>query len=65
MRRQHVAVCGLFDQLVGINLKQEAFCDRLDLKGFHRVEIPAQHEEFSLPLPRKRKRIPLVKTISA
>ena len=44
---------------------QKAFCDRLQLKGFNRVEVPNQHEEFSLPLPRKRKRIPVAKTISA
>ena len=44
---------------------QKDFCDRLKLKGFERVEIPAQHEEFPLPLPRKRKRIPVTKTVSA
>lgn len=44
---------------------QKAFCERLELKGFKRIEIPQQHEEFSLPLPRKRKRIPVAKTISA
>jgi metallo-beta-lactamase family protein len=41
------------------------FAERLTLKGFHRVEIPAQHSECPLPLPRKRKRIPVAKTISA
>ncbi|MDQ3278225.1 MAG: MBL fold metallo-hydrolase [Bacteroidota bacterium] len=44
---------------------QKDFCERLKLKGFERVEIPSQHEEFSLPLPRKRKRIPLAKTVEA
>lgn len=43
---------------------QKTFCERLHLKGFDRVEVPAQHEKFALPLPRKRKRIPLVKTIA-
>lgn len=44
---------------------QKDFCERLQLKGFERVEIPSQHEAFSLPLPRKRKRIALTKTIAA
>jgi metallo-beta-lactamase family protein len=44
---------------------QKDFAERLSLKGFDRVEIPAQHSECPLPLPRKRKRIPLVKTASA
>lgn len=44
---------------------QKAFCERLKLKGFERVEVPAPHEEFVLPLPRKRKRILVAKTISA
>jgi metallo-beta-lactamase family protein len=44
---------------------QKAFAERLSLKGFDRVEIPAQHSECPLPLPRKRKRIPVAKTISA
>lgn len=44
---------------------QKEFCERLSLKGFERVEVPAQHESFSIPLPRKRKRIPLAKTVSA
>lgn len=38
---------------------QKAFADRLSLKGFARIECPAPHQEYSLPLPRKRKRIPL------
>ncbi|NTS40561.1 MBL fold metallo-hydrolase [Flavisolibacter sp. BT320] len=49
----------------GEYIEQKEFCERLKLKGFERVEVPAQHEEFSLPLPRKRKRIPLVKSVSA
>jgi metallo-beta-lactamase family protein len=44
---------------------QKAFCDRLQLKGFNRVEVPSQHEAFSLPLPRKRRRIPVAKSVSA
>lgn len=44
---------------------QKDFCERLQTKGFQRVEVPAQHDEFSLPLPRKRKRIAMVKSISA
>ena len=44
---------------------QKDFCERLQTKGFQRVEVPAQHDEFSLPLPRKRKRITMVKSISA
>ena len=44
---------------------QKDFAERLSLKGFHRVEIPAQHDECPLPLPRKRKRIPVAKAISA
>jgi metallo-beta-lactamase family protein len=44
---------------------QKELAERLTLKGFERVEIPAQHSECPLPLPRKRKRIPLVKTASA
>lgn len=49
----------------GEHVVQKAFCDRLHLKGFGRVEVPAQHEEYSLPLPRKRRRIPLVTAASA
>lgn len=44
---------------------QKAFCERLKLKGFERVEVPAPHEEFTLPLPRKRKRFLVAKTVSA
>jgi metallo-beta-lactamase family protein len=44
---------------------QKDFAERLSLKGFNRVEIPAQHSECPLPLARKRKRIPLAKTTSA
>lgn len=45
---------------------QKSFADRLSLKGFKRVECPNQHQEYSLPLPRIRKRIPLQKeTVSA
>lgn len=40
---------------------QKAFADRLSLKGFNRIECPVQHQEYSLPMPRKRKRIPLQK----
>jgi metallo-beta-lactamase family protein len=25
---------------------QKAFCDKLELKGFRNVEVPAQHEAF-------------------
>ena len=39
---------------------QKAFTERLSLKGFNRIECPAQHQEYSLPLPRIRKRIPLL-----
>ncbi|MBB1285990.1 MBL fold metallo-hydrolase [Flavisolibacter sp. BT320] len=49
----------------GEHAVQKDFCDRLKLKGFDRVEVPSQHEEFTLPLPRKRKRIPLAKSVSA
>lgn len=49
----------------GEHAVQKDFAERLLLKGFQRVEIPAQHAGFELPLPRKRKRIPLAKTISA
>jgi metallo-beta-lactamase family protein len=40
---------------------QKAFSDRLSTKGFKRIECPAQHQEYDLPLKqvRKRKRIPL------
>lgn len=38
---------------------QSAFAERLSLKGFARIECPALHQEYALPLPRKRKRIPL------
>lgn len=44
---------------------QKEFVERLSLKDYHRIEVPSQHEEFSLPLPRKRKRIPVAKSISA
>ncbi|HUC80280.1 MAG TPA: MBL fold metallo-hydrolase [Flavisolibacter sp.] len=44
---------------------QKAFADRLTLKGFQRIECPAQHQEFELPLPRKRKRIPVATTETA
>lgn len=44
---------------------QKNFAERLSLKGFERVEVPAQHTECPLPLPRKRKRIPVTKTTSA
>ena len=43
----------------GEHAVQKAFADKLTQKGFQRIECPPQHEEFSLPLPRKRKRIPL------
>src|SRR5829696_5506468 len=39
---------------------QKSFADRLSLKGFNRVECPTQHQEYNLPLPRVRKRIPIV-----
>ena len=38
---------------------QKGFSDRLSLKGFQRIECPNQHQEYPLPLPRIRKRIPL------
>lgn len=40
---------------------QKAFAEKIALKGFNRIECPAMHEEFELPLKvkRKRKRIPL------
>lgn len=44
---------------------QKEFAERLNAKGFSRVEIPGQHAEYTLPLPRKRKRIPVEKTVSA
>jgi metallo-beta-lactamase family protein len=45
---------------------QKAFAERLILKGFKRVECPAQHQQYNLPLPRIRKRIPLAEqTVSA
>jgi metallo-beta-lactamase family protein len=44
---------------------QKDFAERLSLKGFQRVEIPAQHSECPLPLPRRRKRIPVTKSATA
>jgi len=44
---------------------QKSFADRLSLKGYKRVECPNQHQEYSLPLPRIRKRIPVAQTASA
>lgn len=44
---------------------QKSFADRLSLKGYKRIECPKQHQEYSLPLPRIRKRIPLAQTASA
>lgn len=45
---------------------QKGFADRLTLKGFNRIECPNQHQEYPLPLPRIRKRIPLApQTVSA
>lgn len=38
---------------------QKNFADRLSLKGYNRIECPAQHQEYPLPLPKVRKRIPL------
>ncbi|MBV9962268.1 MAG: MBL fold metallo-hydrolase [Parafilimonas sp.] len=40
---------------------QKTFTEKLSLKGFKRIENPAIHESFELPLKpvRKRKRIPL------
>ncbi len=49
----------------GEHAVQKDFAERLSLKGFDRVEIPAQHSECPLPLPRKRKRIPIAKATSA
>lgn len=52
----------------GEQIVQKAFADRLSLKGFNRIECPAPHQEYTLPLPRKRKRIPLqspVQTVAA
>lgn len=43
----------------GEQTAQKAFADRLSTKGFNRIECPSPHQEYSLPLPRKRKRIPL------
>lgn len=43
----------------GEHAVQKGFADRLSLRGFNRIECPTQHQEYSLPLPRKRKRIPL------
>lgn len=63
-RQQPEKVKGVF-LVHGEQNVQKDFCERLKLKGFERVEIPAQHEEFSLPLPRKRKRIPVAKSVSA
>jgi len=45
---------------------QKGFADRLYLKNYQRIECPAQHQEYTLPLPRIRKRIPVQKeTVSA
>ncbi|RYY00813.1 MAG: hypothetical protein EOO53_21195, partial [Gammaproteobacteria bacterium] len=45
---------------------QKGFADRLSIKNYQRIECPAQHQEYTLPLPRIRKRIPLQKeTVSA
>ncbi|HET7899454.1 MAG TPA: MBL fold metallo-hydrolase [Flavisolibacter sp.] len=44
---------------------QKDFAERLSQKGYARVEIPSQHDEYKLPLPRKRKRIPLTKSVAA
>ena len=51
----------------GEHAVQKTFAERLLLKGFQRIECPAQHQEYPLPLPKKRKRIPLsaTQTISA
>lgn len=38
---------------------QKQFAEKLTAKGFQRVECPKQHQQYNLPLPRKRKRIPL------
>jgi metallo-beta-lactamase family protein len=43
----------------GEHAVQKAFADRLSLKGFGRIECPAQHQEYQLPLQRIRKRIPI------
>ena len=43
----------------GEHTVQKSFAERLSLKGFQRIECPAQHQEYPLPLPRIRKRIPL------
>lgn len=39
--------------------EQKQFAEKLLSRGFKRVECPAQHQDYALPLPRKRKRIPL------
>ena len=44
---------------------QSAFAERLSQKGFGRIECPTIHQEYSLPLPRKRKRIPLKGALSS
>ncbi len=49
----------------GEHAVQKAFADRLSLKGFTRIECPAPHQQYDLPLPRKRKRIPLQPSQSA
>lgn len=51
-------VKGLF-LVHGEPASQEALAERLSAKGFNRIECPALHQEYSLPLPRKRKRIPV------
>ena len=43
---------------------QKKFTEKLATKGFRRIECPALHQEYTLPLPpvRKRKRIPFKTT---
>ncbi|HVF81843.1 MAG TPA: MBL fold metallo-hydrolase [Flavisolibacter sp.] len=43
----------------GEHAVQKSFAERLSIKGFTRIECPAQHQEYSIPLPRVRKRIPI------
>ncbi|MDB5208485.1 MAG: fold metallo-hydrolase [Flavisolibacter sp.] len=50
----------------GEHAVQKSFADRLSLKGFIRIECPAQHQEYVVPLPRVRKRIALAaQTVTA
>jgi predicted metal-dependent RNase len=51
-------VKGIF-LVLGEHAVQKSFAERLMIKGFTKIECPAQHQEYKVPLPRVRKRIPI------